>query len=140
MKSRFASTIGMAALVAATNWPGSTSAGGDFTGVWHPYSRPAEWLGTMTVAPDRLSFATGPQATLDPVRAGGSVFRITARQGEDVLKCGKAAANFVGFHVLGNGQLARLDYSTDVPPAEPTGSTATEVTRNGACSVMFYVR
>lgn len=120
--------------------PGTVSAGGDFTGVWQPFSRPAEWLGAMTVTPDRLSFATGPQAELKPVRAGGSVFRITARQGDDFLQCGLEAANYVGFHVLDNGQLARLVYQADVPPAEPTGSNAMEVTRNGACSVLFYVR
>jgi len=134
------SFTGSAAIVAAVMLPGTVSAGGDFGGVWQPYSRPAEWLGAMTVTPDRLSFATGRQAMLEPVRAGGSVFRITARQGEDFLQCGQEAASYVGFHVLDNGQLARLDYSADAPPAELTGSNAMEVTRNGACSVLFYVR
>ncbi|MCO0635583.1 hypothetical protein M8745_06350 [Lutimaribacter sp. EGI FJ00014] len=120
--------------------PGTVSAGGDFGGVWEPYSRPAEWLGAMTVTPDRLSFATGPQATLEPVREGGSVFRVSAPQGDGFPVCGQNPVDYVGYHVLDNGQLARLDYSTDAPPAEPTGSTATEVTRNGACSVMFYAR
>lgn len=120
--------------------PGTVSAGGDFAGVWQPFSRPAEWLGAMTVTPDRLRFAAGPVAELEAVRAGGSIFRITARQGDDFLQCGHDAANYVGFHVLDNGQLARLDYHADTPPAEPTGGNSMEVTRNGACAVMFYAR
>lgn len=129
-----------AAFLAAMVLPGTASAGGDFGGVWQPYSRPVQWLGAMTVAPDRLNFETGPQATLEPVRAGGSVFRVIGRQGDNFLQCGQRAANYVGFHVLDNGQLARLDYAADSPPAEPTGSNAMDVTRNGACSVMFYAR
>ncbi|MET4129225.1 hypothetical protein [Roseovarius sp. MBR-6] len=132
--ARFALLAGLMAV------PGTVSAGGDFGGVWQPFSRPAEWLGAMTVAPERLRFAAGPEAELEAVRAGGSVFRITARQGDDFLQCGQEAANYVGFHVLDNGQLARLDYHADTPPAEPTGSNAMDVTRNGACAVMFYVR
>ena len=132
------SRIALAAGLMVT--PGMVSAGGDFGGVWQPYSRPAEWLGAMTVTPDRLHFAAGPVAEFEPVRAGGSVFRIIARQGDDFLNCGKEAANYVGFHILDNGQLARLDYRADTPPAEPTGNNAMEVTRNGACSVMFYTR
>ncbi len=129
-----------AAFVAAMILPNTVSAGSDFTGVWQPYSRPAEWLGAMTVAPDRLSFAYGPQAGLEPVRAGGSIFRIVAPQGDAFTECGEQPIDYVGFHVLDNGQLARLYYSADTPPAEPTGSGVMEVTRLGACSVMFYVR
>ena len=140
MKIRLSLLARIALVAVIMAMPGNVHAGGDFTGVWQPFSRPAEWLGAMTVAPDRLSFATGPQATLEPVRAGGSIFRITARQGDDFLQCGLEPADYVGFHVLDNGQLARLDYSADAPPAEPTGSNAMEVTRNGACSVLFYVR
>jgi len=130
--------IGLAAALIAA--PGTVRAGDDFAGVWQPFSRPAEWLGAMTVTPERLRFASGQEAEFEPVRAGGSVFRITARQGDNFLQCGLDAANHVGFHVLDNGQLARLNYSAYTPPAEPTGSNAMEVTRNGACSVMFYVR
>lgn len=127
----------MSAVIAA---PGTAVAGGDFSGVWQPYSGPVEWLGAMTVAPDSLSFAEGPQAQLEPVREGGSVFRLIDPQGETFRRCGPEPVNYVGFHVLDSGRLARLYYKADTPPAEPTGSNSQEVTRNGACSVMFYAR
>jgi len=127
-------------VAAAIAMPGTVIAEGDFGGVWQPYSRPVERLGAMTVAPDLLSFATGVQAQLEPVRDGGSVFRLIEPQGGDFFVCGPEPVNYVGFHVLDNGQLALLQYRDDAPPAEPTGSNSIEVTRNGACSVMFYAR
>jgi len=120
--------------------PGTVIAEGDFGGVWQPYSRPVERLGAMTVAPGLVSFAAGPQAQLEPVRDGGSVFRLIEPQGEAFFVCGPEPVNYVGFHVLDNGQLALLEYRVDSPPAEPTGSNSLEVSGNGACSVMFYAR
>lgn len=120
--------------------PGTVIAEGDFGGVWQPYSRPIEWLGAMTVAPCLVSFAAGPQAQLEPVRESGSVFRLIEPQGEGFDDCGPEPVNYVGFHVLDNGQLAVLHYGVTAPPAEPTGGNSMEVVRNGACSVMFYAR
>lgn len=94
----------------------------------------------MTVTPDRLSFAAGPQARLEPVRTGGSIYRVVEPQGNAFLVCGPDPIDYVGFHVLDNGQLALLEYRVDAPPAEPTGNDAMAVTRNGACSVNFYTR
>lgn len=119
---------------------GPVSAGGDFRGVWQPYSMPVLSLGAMTVTHDRLSFEAGPTSRLEPVRQGGSVFRIIESQGEVLPTCGNKPANYVGFRVLDNGLLARLYYREDEPPTEPTGSNSSEVVRNGACSVMFYAR
>lgn len=129
-----------AAFFTAMILSGPVAAGGDFGGVWQPYSRPAEWLGSMTVSPDQVSFAAGPTARLEPVREGGSVFRIIEPQDETLFECGHESAHYVGFHVLDNGLLARLDYRADKLPAEPTGSNSMEVIRNGACAVMFYAR
>lgn len=119
---------------------GSVIAGGDVFGDWHPYSRPVESLGVMTVSSDRLSFATGLQARLERVRSGGGVYRVIEVQGDGFLGCGPDPANYVGFRVLDNGGLALLQYRADAPPAEPAGNDAMAVTRNGACSVMFYTR
>ncbi|MDI5891837.1 hypothetical protein [Halomonas rhizosphaerae] len=116
------------------------TAGDDLVGVWQPYSEWATLLGAMTVAPERLSFEVGPTARLEPVRVGGSIFRITAPHGETFLECGEKPVNYVGFHVLDNGLLAFLHYKAHTPPAEPTGSNSMEVIRNGACAVMFYKR
>lgn len=130
-----------AGIVATTlAMPCTVIAEAGFGGVWQPYSRPVEWLGAMTIAPDRISFAAGPQAQLEPVRDGGSVFRLVEPQGEGIFDCGPDPVNFVGFHVLDNGQLAVLHYWDAAPPAEPTGRNSLEVVRNGACSVMFYAR
>ncbi|MGM0914270.1 MAG: hypothetical protein ACQEXC_09585 [Pseudomonadota bacterium] len=127
-------------LATAIAVPGPLIAGGDFGGVWQPYSMPALWLGTMTVESDRLSFEAGPTARIEPVREDGSVFRIIEQQYKTLFECGHEPENYVGFHVLDNGLLARLDYRADKPPAEPTGSNSMEVIRNGACAVMFYAR
>ncbi|MCL7942297.1 hypothetical protein M8009_18665 [Halomonas sp. ATCH28] len=116
------------------------TAGGDIIGFWQPYSRTAQWLGSMTVAPDQLSFEAGPTAQLEPVRTGGSIFRITNAQDDSYLECGGKPVNYVGFHVLDNGLLAFLHYRADAPPAEPTGRNSMEVIRNGACAVIFYAR
>lgn len=120
--------------------PGQGRAGGDFEGVWQPYSRNTQFHGAMTVSRDSLSFAAGSQAGLDPVRAGGSVFRLVDPQGDGFAECGAEPIAFVGFHVLENGLLARLYYWDNGQPKEPTGGNPTEVTRNGACSVEFYAR
>jgi hypothetical protein len=75
MESFFQAFILTTFFAAAATMAGALIAGGDFIGVWQPYSRPAEWLGSMTVAPNRLSFEAGPTAHLEPVRAGGSIER-----------------------------------------------------------------
>jgi len=134
------SLITVTLVAACLALPEKGMAGGKFEGVWHPFSRPVEWLGAMTVSRDALSFAAGPEARLDPVREGGSVFRILDPQGYAFGGCGAEPIAYVGFHVLENGQLARLFYWDIGPPAEPTGSNSTQVTMNGACSVMFYAR
>jgi hypothetical protein len=120
--------------------PGTVIAGGDFGGVWQPFSRPVEWLGAMTVTPDRLSYSAGPQARLEQVSTGGSVFRLTEPQGEGFEVCGPEPVSYVGFRILDNGQLAILHYTAATPPPDPTGNDATQIVRNGACSVMFYTR
>lgn len=71
----------------------------------------------MTVAFDRLSFELGPTARIEPVRVGGSLFRITAPHGETFLECEEKTLNYVVFHVLENGLLAFLQYNADTPPA-----------------------
>lgn len=140
MKIFAKSLVRVAVFAAITAMPGTVIAGDDFGGVWQPYSRPVEWLGAMTVTPDRLSYSAGPQARLDPVRAGGSVFRLTEPQGDAFGVCGPEPVSYVGFRVLDNGQLAILHYTAATPPPNPAGNDAMAVTRNGACSVMFYER
>lgn len=134
------SRIFAAAFVAAMIHPGSVTAGSHFSGVWQPYSMPAVWRGAMTVAPDRVSFSEGPEAMIESVRSGGSVFRIIDPQDDSFLVCGDSPANYIGFHVLDDGMLAFLTYRTDAPPEEPMGGDMREATRNGACSVMAYSR
>lgn len=120
--------------------PGMLIAGGDFMGVWQPYSDPVLWRGAMTIESDSLSFERGPSARLEPVRSGGNVYRIIETKGEPLLECGHEPADYVGFKILDNLLLARLYYRGDKPPAEPTGRNSLEVVKNGACSVMFYER
>jgi hypothetical protein len=140
METLLRTTLRAGTLACAIAIPAGAVAEGHFNGVWQPYSRPVEALGAMTITPDRVSFASGPEAQIEVVRAGGSIFRFLAPAAEEFRVCGPDPVNYVGFHVLDNGQLARLHYVADTAPAEPTGGTSLEVTGHGACSVMFYVR
>lgn len=142
MKSYMEKIIQTTFFAAAITMACPLAAGGDLIGFWQPYSRTAEWLGSVTVEPDRLIFEAGPTAQLEPVRAGGSIFSITIPQDDTFLECGGKSVNYVGFHVLDNGLLAFLHYRADAPPAEPTGRNSMEVIRNsnGACAVIFYAR
>lgn len=120
--------------------PTPLAAESDFVGVWQPYSDPVAALGAMTVEAERLSFAAGPTAHIEPVRRDGSVYRIVGPDHHAFVACHEGAHNYVAFRLLDNGLLARLYYSADAPPPEPTGNDVMDVTRNGACSVMFYGR
>ncbi|QXT40482.1 hypothetical protein [Gymnodinialimonas ceratoperidinii] len=133
-------TLRTTILAVSITLPGAAMAEGHFNGVWQPFSRPVEMFGAMTITADQLSYATGPQVQIEAVRAGGSIFRIISPEVEEFRVCGPDPANYVGFHVLDNGDLAHLLYVADTSPAEPTGGNSLEVVRNGACSVMFYVR
>lgn len=126
------------AIAMAMAMPAPLAAEGDFVGVWQPYSNPVAALGKMTVSPDRLSFEAGASSRLEPVRKDGSVFRLVGSDHHAFVACHEGAQNYVAFRILDNGLLARLYYSADAPPPEPTGNDVMDVTRNGACSVMFY--
>lgn len=120
--------------------PSTAYASDDFLGVWEPYSEAGSWFGALTIEKDRIAYAAGPHAGLAPVRDGGSVFRLVDPVGEAFDDCGNAAANFIGFRVLGNGLLAALHYLTNEPPHEPEGRNALEIVQNNACSVAFFSR
>ena len=122
------------------------SAEGDYSGTWQPYSDPDLWYGPITIQEDRIIYETGPRADLSPVRDGGNVFQLIDPQGVVFEGCGNRPADYIGFHVLGNGMLAILHYRGDTPPPEPAGNDALQVinnlisTNSSTCSVAFFTR
>lgn len=128
------------AFVTGTLIPVPLAAESDFVGVWQPYSDPVAALGAMTLEAERLSFAAGPTAHLEPVRRNGSVYRLVGPDHHGFVACHEGAHNYVAFRILDNGLLPRLYFSADAAPPESTGNDPMDVTRNRACSVMFYAR
>lgn len=128
-------------LVGVALLPYTAYGGSHFLGDWQPHSRTAQWLGKMTLSDQALKYAQGPSADLAVVRAGGSVFRLDKATDSPAFKpCGPSPIGFIAYRILDDGKLAVLMYRGSTPPEEPSGSTASEMASNGACSIDFYTR